>query len=67
MSQSNKKGDPLTQQAGKTRVSIWLNTEDLLAFNRLYPMHGAFTNFVRKSLEARLKRVTKEVEELTDE
>ena len=54
---------PTTQ----TRVSIWIDNKDLQDFCRLYPMHGAFTTFVRKALSSRLKKVTADMEDLIRE
>jgi hypothetical protein len=51
----------------KIRISIWLDRKDHEDFNRLYPMHGAFTNFVRKALSLRLKKVTADVEGIINE
>ena len=56
-----------TKRTEQIRISIWLDREDYLDFNRLYPVHGAFTTFVRKALALRLKKITSEIQELTDE
>ena len=57
----------MLKRSEQVRVSIWIDREDLLDFNRLYPVHGAFTTFVRKALALRLKKITADTQELTHE
>lgn len=51
----------------QVRISIWIDRQDIIEFNKLYPFSGAFTTFVRKALDVRLKKVTHDVEEILND